>query len=147
MPLQHLHGHILHTGLVATYLFTKTVFLVVDVQAVVSAAFESGMFISYMAIVTASVFGANGGSTPHGLSTFDRLEQDVLMPPLALQTQGSKLSVLRCERALADAVRTLNSHELVSGVVGREEMPEMLANGPSAQKSPEEEMMRRFAGF
>jgi len=115
-------------------------------EAVVSAAFESGLLISHMAIMTASIFTASGGSTPHGLSTFERLEQDVLMPPLARQVHHGKLSLVRCERALGNLMRTLDTNEVISKPHGREEVPAIQGQGAPADAEEDEKaaMMRRF---
>jgi hypothetical protein len=109
---------------------------------VTSAAFESGLLISHMAILTAALFG---GCTPHGLSTYERLEQDLLTPALARQVHGRWLSVARCERAVAALVRTLESNRLVSKPLGREEAPPL--QGPdSAEDDDNAAMMARFGG-
>lgn len=111
-----------------------------------SAAFESGLLISHMAMMTGSVFGFNGGSTPHGLSTFERLEQDVLTPSLASQVHGDRLSVVRCERAISLLTRTLDTHPLVSKPHAREEAPAIGGQGPVDDGAEDEEatMMRKF---
>ena len=112
-----------------------------------SAAFESGLLICHMAILTASIFTASGGRTPHGLSTFERLMEDVLMPPLATQVHGGKLSLVQCERALGNLMHTLDRNEVVSKSLGREEAPAIRGQGVPADAAEENEevaMMRRF---
>ena len=115
---------------------------------VTSAAFESGLLISHMAILTASLLGANssnGGSTPHGLSTYERLADDLLSPALAAQVHNGRISVARCERAVARLIRTLDSNALVSKPLGREEAPPL--QGPdSADDDESAAMMRKFNG-
>lgn len=114
-------------------------------EAVTSAAFESGLLVSHMAILTAALFGAAAGRTPHGLSTYERLEQDLLTPALARQVHGRRMSVARCERAVAKLVRTLESNSLVSRPLGREEAPPL--QGPnSAEDDDSAAMMARFGG-
>ena len=139
----------------------------VHTEAVVSSAFESGLLVSFMAIATASAFGARlqgaegrevGGGTAHGLSTFERLDEDVLVPPLAQLAHAGALSVARCERALADTVRVLGGgapHALVSGPLGHEDALAILglkappadAGGQGEEESEEALLMRRFGGF
>ena len=111
-----------------------------------SAAFESGLLISHMAILTASLLGAaNGGSTPHGLSTYERLADDLLSPALAAQVHNGRISVARCERAVARLIRTLDDNALVSKPLGRDEAP--VLHGPdSADDDESAAMMRKFTG-
>ena len=109
---------------------------------------ESGLAITYMAIMAASVFGGDCSSTPHGLSTFERLEQDIVVPPLASQVHGGRLSVVRCERAMNSLRGALDCSDFVSKPVGREEAPAIQGQGPptdGAEADDEEAaMMRRF---
>jgi hypothetical protein len=125
-----------------------TVFLLGScAQAVVSAAFESGLAISYMATMAASVFGGQCGSTPHGLSTFERLEQDTLVPPLASQVQRGRLSLVCCERAISSLMGALDCSDVLSKPVGREEAPAIQGQGTPTDSTKEDEeaaMMRRF---
>ena len=112
-----------------------------------SAAFESGLAISYMATMAASVFGGQCGSTPHGLSTFERLEQDTLVPPLASQVQRGRLSLVCCERAISSLMGALDCSDVLSKPVGREEAPAIQGQGTPTDSTKEDEedaMMRRF---
>ena len=128
-------------------------------QAVVSSAFESGLLLSHMAIMTAAVFDSGGSSswtsssTSHGLATFERLEEDLLVPTLAQQVRGGRLSVVRCERAVSSLVRTLDSHKLVSKAHGWEGVPALDGAGgvrgaqqdpPGVEDDEEASKLRRF---
>jgi hypothetical protein len=127
-------------------------------QAVVSSAFESGLLLSHMAIMTAAVFdsaasSSSSGSTSHGLATFERLEEDLLVPALAQQVRGGRLSVVRCERAVSSLVRTLDSHKLVSKAHGWEGVPALGGAGgvrgseqdpPGAEDDEEASKLKRF---
>jgi hypothetical protein len=124
-------------------------------QAVVSSAFESGLLLSHMAIMTAAVFDSAGSSssTSHGLATFERLQEDLLVPTLAQQVRGGRLSVVRCERAVSSLVRTLDSHKLVCKAHGWEGVPALGGTGavrgsqqdpPGAEDDEEASKLRRF---
>lgn len=68
------------------------------------------------------------------------------MPPLARQVHHGKLSLVRCERALGNLMRTLDTNEVISKPHGREEVPAIQGQGAPADAEEDEEaaMMRRF---
>ena len=72
-------------------------FILVFLLAVFTSAFESGVAHVHVAII-AAVFG--GASVAHGLSTFERLADDTLRPPLAQLATGDLVSVRTLQLAL-----------------------------------------------
>ena len=72
----------------------------VGVPAILTSAFESGVGHAHLAIA-AAVLG--GPSSAHGLSTYDRLQTDVLSPPFAQAIIGGDLVDVSLAQAALDA--------------------------------------------
>ena len=70
------------------------------VPVVLTSAFESGVAHAHIALL-ASVTG--GPSTAHGLSTYERLQQDALSPPFAAAVTGGDLIDVAAAQAALDA--------------------------------------------
>ena len=73
---------------------------------VLTSAFESGVALAHVAMLAAVVGGA---STAHGLSTFERLQSDVLHPSFAAAVIGDLVDVSKLQAALDATADALHS--------------------------------------
>jgi hypothetical protein len=73
---------------------------------VLTSAFESGVALAHVAMLAAVVGGA---STAHGLSTFERLQSDVLHPSFEAAVIGDLVDVSKLQAALDATADALHS--------------------------------------